>query len=604
MHVTLDPANLPVLTRPPSVQIRRRNAFADRHRCHRSLPTKPDHEVNHVKAGPEQEPEGPGGASADQEQNQDKKILEQNCLYGKTVLFQTVLIDTGSDLSWVQCQPCTSTECYPQKDPLFDPSKSSTYGTISCLSDQCKNLNKTGYHGDCTDDNVCRFSIGPYGDSSNTSGVYSTDTLTLAPGVTIRNFSFGCGHDQQGENDKYDGLLGLGGAPDIPTLAKGLDTCYNFTGHRNITVPKVSLTFSGGATIDLDVPSGVMVEDCLAFDGDSSDNVLFGVLGNVNQRTFEVLYDSGRGNIGYYSTAHGGDKHGFVVVPTSSFEPEAVCSTARVTHQEKNGATVLAPLVHRHGPCAPSSQSSTNKPSLAETLRRSRARADYIVSRASSRGSSNVSVPIYLGTSVDSLEYAITVGIGTPAVSQFILIDTGSDLSWVQCQPCNSTRCYKQKDPLFDPRKSSTYAPIPCHTDVCRRLTVDRYGAGCTNGGKQCGYFIQYGDGSRTNGVYSHETLTLGPGVAVKDFRFGCGYDQRQTTDKFDGLLGLGGAPESLPVQTASTYGGAFSYCLPPVKSKPGFLSLGAPSRNVTPGFAFTPMGRVGESRDVVRGAG
>ncbi|GJN28930.1 hypothetical protein PR202_gb17105 [Eleusine coracana subsp. coracana] len=298
----------------------------------------------------------------------------------------------------------------------------------------------------------------------------------------------------------------------------------------------------------------------------------------------------------YYSTAHGGDKHGFVVVPTSSFEPEALCSTARVTRKEQNGATVLAPLVHRHGPCVPSSQSSTNKPSLAETLRRSRARADYIVSRASSRGSSNVSVPTYLGTSVDSLEYGVTLGIGTPAVSQFVLIDTGSDLSWVQCQPCNSTKCYKQKDPLFDPRKSTTYAPIPCHTDVCRRLTVDRYGAGCTDGGAHCGYFIQYGDGSRTNGVYSHETLTLGPGVAVTNFRFGCGYDQRQTTDKFDGILGLGGAPESLPVQTASIYGGAFSYCLPPVKSKPGFLALGGPKPSNTaahgPGFVFTPMGR------------
>jgi hypothetical protein len=42
-----------------------------------------------------------------------------------------------------------------------------------------------------------------------------------------------------------------------------------------------------------------------------------------------------------------------------------------------------------------------------------------------------LSVPTNLGTSVDSLEYAVTVGIGTPAVSQVVLIDTGSDLSWV-----------------------------------------------------------------------------------------------------------------------------------------------------------------------------
>jgi hypothetical protein len=75
-----------------------------------------------------------------------------------------------------------------------------------------------------------------------------------------------------------------------PNKDDGLDTCYNFTGFRNVTVPKVALTFSGGATIDFDVPSGVLVEDCLAFYGDKG---LFGIIGNVNgwQR---VGFGSGR----------------------------------------------------------------------------------------------------------------------------------------------------------------------------------------------------------------------------------------------------------------------------------------------------------------------
>jgi hypothetical protein len=42
-------------------------------------------------------------------------------------------------------------------------------------------------------------------------------------------------------------------------------SCYNFTGYSNVTVPRVALTFSGGATIDLDVPNGILVKDCLAF---------------------------------------------------------------------------------------------------------------------------------------------------------------------------------------------------------------------------------------------------------------------------------------------------------------------------------------------------
>ncbi|CAL5038242.1 unnamed protein product [Urochloa decumbens] len=270
--------------------------------------------------------------------------------------------------------------------------------------------------------------------------------------------------------------------------------------------------------------------------------------------------------------AHGGDDHGVVVMKPRPFEPEpAECSTS---FSVPIRAAVSMPLVHRHGPCAPSQ--STQKPSFAETLRRSRARASNIMSRARASNAmvsmtqddgTNVTIPTHLGGAVDSLEYVVTVGLGTPAVSQILLMDTGSDLSWVQCAPCNSTSCYPQKDPLFDPSKSSTYAPIPCDTDTCRNLVADRSQNGCTDGGADCGYRIEYGDGSKTRGVYSNDTLTLEPGVTVEDFRFGC----------------------------APVYGGAFSYCLPATNTEAGFLALGTPSANGT-GFAFTPMSHLPDS--------
>ncbi|KAG0538550.1 hypothetical protein BDA96_03G245900 [Sorghum bicolor] len=314
-----------------------------------------------------------------------------------------------------------------------------------------------------------------------------------------------------------------------------------------------------------------------------------------------------------YSLAHGGNEHGFVAVPTTASEPEPVCSTSGVT-LDPGSNTVSVPLVHRHGPCAPTQLSSDKPSSFTDRLRRNRARSKYIMSRVSKGmmgDDADVSIPTHLGGSVDSLEYVVTVGLGTPSVSQVLLIDTGSDLSWVQCQPCNSTTCYPQKDPLFDPSKSSTYAPIPCNTDACRDLTDDGYGGGCASGdgAAQCGFAITYGDGSQTRGVYSNETLALAPGVAVKDFRFGCGHDQDGANDKYDGLLGLGGAPESLVVQTASVYGGAFSYCLPALNSQVGFLALGgggAPSGGVvnTSGFVFTPMIREEETFYVVNMTG
>nr|CAB3470404.1 unnamed protein product [Digitaria exilis] len=299
----------------------------------------------------------------------------------------------------------------------------------------------------------------------------------------------------------------------------------------------------------------------------------------------------------YYYIAHGGEQHGFVVVqPRSSFESEGVCSvSASRVNLEPSRAAVSMPLVHRHGPCTPW-QTTAQKPSFIERLRRSRARAKYIRSRAfkgtsvSTQHDGNVTIPANLGGSVDSLEYVVTLSLGTPAMSQVLLMDTGSDLSWVQCAPCNATACYPQKDPLFDPSKSSTYAPIPCDTDTCRNLTVF-YRDGCTSGGAQCAFAIEYGDGSHTRGVYSKDTLTLAPEVTVKDFHFGCANDQDGQNDKYDGLIGLGGAPESLVGQASSVYGGAFSYCLPAQNGEAGFLTLGAASTN-TSGFVFTPMKR------------
>ena len=257
-------------------------------------------------------------------------------------------------------------------------------------------------------------------------------------------------------------------------------------------------------------------------------------------------------------------------------------------------------LVHRYGPCAPSQYSNVPTPSISETLRRSRARTNYIMSQASkSMGmgmastpdddDAAVTIPTRLGGFVDSLEYVVTLGFGTPSVPQVLLMDTGSDVSWVQCTPCNSTKCYPQKDPLFDPSKSSTYAPIACNTDACRKLG-DHYHNGCTSGGTQCGYSVEYADGSHSRGVYSNETLTLAPGITVEDFHFGCGRDQRGPSDKYDGLLGLGGAPVSLVVQTSSVYGGAFSYCLPALNSEAGFLVLGSPPSGNKSAFVFTPM--------------
>jgi hypothetical protein len=85
-----------------------------------------------------------------------------------------------------------------------------------------------------------------------------------------------------------------------------LDTCFDFSGQSSVSIPTVALVFSGGAVVNLDA-NGIMLQTsssilCLAFAANSDDSSL-GIIGNVQQRTFEVLYDVGGGAVGFKAGA-------------------------------------------------------------------------------------------------------------------------------------------------------------------------------------------------------------------------------------------------------------------------------------------------------------
>jgi hypothetical protein len=245
---------------------------------------------------------------------------------------------------------------------------------------------------------------------------------------------------------------------------------------------------------------------------------------------------------------------------------------------------VTVPLHHRYDPCSP--VPSKKVPTLEERLRRDQLRAAYIKRKFSGAGdieqSDAATVPTTLGTSLSTLEYVITVGIGSPAVTQTMSMDTGSDVSWVQCKPCS--QCHSEVDSLFDPSSSSTYSPFSCSSAPCAQLSQSQEGNGCMS--SQCQYIVNYGDSSSTTGTYSSDTLTLGSS-AITDFQFGCSQSESGGfNDQTDGLMGLGGGAQSLASQTAGTFGTAFSYCLPPTSGSSGFLTLGTGSS----GFVKTPM--------------
>ncbi|KAJ8763897.1 hypothetical protein K2173_003679 [Erythroxylum novogranatense] len=120
--------------------------------------------------------------------------------------------DTGSDLIWTQCLPCVV--CYPEANPLFDPTKSTTYTYLPCQNNACPLLPAYA----CSPKNVCLYGY-IYQDQSYTVGNMGTDTLTLAS-TTGRPVSFpagifGCGRNNTGVwySNLVSGFVGLGGGP-------------------------------------------------------------------------------------------------------------------------------------------------------------------------------------------------------------------------------------------------------------------------------------------------------------------------------------------------------------------------------------------------------
>ncbi|KAJ0986985.1 hypothetical protein J5N97_005341 [Dioscorea zingiberensis] len=118
----------------------------------------------------------------------------------------TLVFDTGSDVTWVQCKPCSSS-CYSQQEPVFEPTKSSTYSNVSCSAPACEQLDTSGCSG-----TTCQYAV-QYGDNSYTMGSFSKDTLTLSNSDVLPGFYFGCGDNNKGLFGKAAGLLGLGRGP-------------------------------------------------------------------------------------------------------------------------------------------------------------------------------------------------------------------------------------------------------------------------------------------------------------------------------------------------------------------------------------------------------
>ncbi|CAJ1978067.1 unnamed protein product [Sphenostylis stenocarpa] len=176
-------------------------------------------------------------------------------------------------------------------------------------------------------------------------------------------------------------------------------------------------------------------------------------------------------------------------------------------------------------------------------------------------------------------EYLVKYSVGSPPLPVYGIVDTGSDITWLQCQPC--IKCYKQITPIFDPSKSKTYKTIPCPSAT-----------------SNCVYTIDYADETHSQGDLSEETLTLlstnGSPIQIPRIAFGCGHINAVSFERGNsGIFGLGRGAVSLINQLRSSIGGKFSYCLVPAHSQSTIsskLNFGGAPVISGPGTVSTPL--------------
>lgn len=149
--------------------------------------------------------------------------------------------------------------------------------------------------------------------------------------------------------------------------------------------------------------------------------------------------------------------------------------------------------------------------------------------------------------------FFVKVFIGNPPKPYYLDVDTGSDLTWVQCDaPC--VNCPKGPHDPYKPRNNV----VRCHEPLCAFIPHP-VNYPCRDPADQCDYEIQYADSGLSTGVLVKDyfPIQLLNGSVLNSFiSFGCGYDQNIPGSSHppfvDGVLGLASGKSSILSQLSS----------------------------------------------------
>ncbi|XP_058209112.1 aspartic proteinase PCS1 [Rhododendron vialii] len=119
----------------------------------------------------------------------------------------TMVLDTGSELSWLHCNGTTRIS-----QPVFYPNRSSSYSPVECSSPICTTRTRDfSVPASCDSNNLCHAALS-YADASSSEGNLATDTFNIG-GSEMNGTIFGCmdsGFSSNSNEDaKTTGLMGM-----------------------------------------------------------------------------------------------------------------------------------------------------------------------------------------------------------------------------------------------------------------------------------------------------------------------------------------------------------------------------------------------------------
>lgn len=215
---------------------------------------------------------------------------------------------------------------------------------------------------------------------------------------------------------------------------------------------------------------------------------------------------------------------------------------------------------------------SSTKGKLLSSLLSSSSSTSTSMPKKQSKDSKAVLPPSYNYKSSFKYSMALIVSlpIGTPPQNQQMVLDTGSQLSWIQCHK-KVAPAPRRPPPstTFDPSLSSSFSVLPCNHPLCKPRAPDFSLPTTCDQKRLCHYSYFYADGTLAEGNLVREKFTFSRSQSTPPLILGCATESPDEK----GILGMNLGRLSFASQAKLQ---KFSYCIPARQGSSNVMPTGS----------------------------